>query len=178
MPVSPCLVRPVRAAACALLVLALAPPAARPQPQSEAPAETVEAARELLGLMSKDMVAQLAANVTAQMWPSIEPRLRAFNRNVDETALAALRGELERIQLDHMMNIVKDGPAIYARHFTAAELREIIGFYRTPTGTKLLRLSPQLSAEVNASITPHLPDFYRRSMEAFTKVLRSRGYSL
>jgi len=37
-----------------------------------------------------------------------------------------------------MMNIIAEGPAIYARHFTAQELREIMAFYRTPTGGKLL----------------------------------------
>jgi hypothetical protein len=29
-----------------------------------------------------------------------------------------------------------------------------------------------------AVITPHMPGFYARTIEAFTKVLRSRGYNL
>lgn len=168
----------VRAGACAVALATVAVPSGSGHGQDAASNEAVTAARELLELMSKDLVAQMAANVTAQMWPSIEPRLRAYNRNMDENALVELRGVLERIQLEYMMNIVREGPAIYARHFTAEELREIVTFYRTGTGAKLLRMSPQLSAEVMASITPHMSDFYRRSIEAFTKVLRSRGYAL
>jgi uncharacterized protein len=140
--------------------------------------ETIEAASELLALMSRDMIAQLVAEVTGQMWPAIESRLRAYNSNIDDTALAELRNELDRIQIDYMMNIVKDGPAIYARHFTVQELREVIAFYRTPTGGKLLKMTPKLSAEIMAMITPHMPDFYGRTIEAFAKVLRSRGYNL
>jgi hypothetical protein len=77
-----------------------------------------------------------------------------------------------------MMNIVAEGPAIYARHFTAQELREIIAFYRTPTGGKLLQLTPQLSAEVMGMVMPHMSEFYVQTVEAFRKVLRSRGYNL
>ena len=148
------------------------------QVQSAPASEAVEAARDLLALMTKDLVVQLAGQVTAQLWPSIETRLRAYNPKIDAASLAELRQELERIQFEYMMNIVTEGPSIYARHFTAQELHEIIGFYRTPTGSKVLRMMPQLSAEVAAMITSHMPDFYTRTSEAFAKVLRSRGYNL
>jgi uncharacterized protein len=140
--------------------------------------EALEAARDLLVLMSRDLVAHLAGQVTTQMWPAIESRLRAYNSNIDAIAIAGLRKELDRIQFEYMMNIVAEGPVIYARHFTAQELREIIAFYRTPTGGKLLQLTPQLSAEVMGMVTPHMPEFYAQTVEAFRKVLRSRGYNL
>jgi len=157
------------------------PPVRAAEPANGAPKvteEAVEAARDLLVLMSHDMIARLVGQGTTQMWPAIESRLRAYNKTLDEAALADLRKELERIQVDYMINIVKDGPEIYARHFSASELREIIAFYRTPTGRKLLDTRPQLSAEVAAMITPHMPEFYGRTMEVFVKALRSRGYTL
>jgi len=170
----------VRVAALAAVVAFVGTPTGHLQALDEdtPSSQAVEAARELLALMSKDLVAELAARVTAHMWPAIEGRLRAYNPNLDPAALPELRRELERVQLEYMMAIVKDGPAIYARHFTVEELREIIAFYRTPTGAKVLRLTPQLTAEVMAAITPRLPDFYARTIEIFTGVLRSRGYNL
>jgi uncharacterized protein len=171
----------VLALTAALAVAGTCGPPARGEPpnaQPSEPKEAVEAARELLKLMSHDLLARLVGEVTTQMWPAIESRLRAYNKNIDETALADLRQELERIQVDHMLNLVKDGPAIYARHFTADELRDIIAFYRTPTGRKLLERSRELNAEVTAMITPYMPEFYGRTMEAFVKALRSRGYTL
>jgi hypothetical protein len=149
-----------------------------PKAQSSESKDTLEAARELLKLMSHDLLARLVGQVTTQMWPAIESRLRAYNKTLDDATLEDLRKELERIQIDYMMNLVKDGPAIYARHFTAEELREVIAFYRTPTGRKLLERTPQLSAEVTAMITPHMPEFYGRTMDVFVMALRSRGYTL
>ena len=169
----------IRALAFAALAVVVAQASsARAQAPSAPSSDAIEAARDLLALMSHDTVAQLVAQVTAQMWPSIESRLRSYNANLDDAAIAELRKELERIQIDYMMNVVKDGPAIYARHFTVEELREVIAFYRTPTGKKLLKMTPQLTGEVMAMITPHMPDFYARTIEAFAKVLRSRGYNL
>jgi hypothetical protein len=172
---------PIARALIVVAALAVAGSSAGPlraQEHGAPSSEAIDAARELLALMSRDMLAQLVGQVTEQMWPALASRLRSYNRNIDETALDELRKELERIQLDYMMNIVKDGPAIYARHFTVAELREVIAFYRTPTGKKLLQMTPKLTAEVMAMITPHMPDFYGRTIEAFGKVLRSRGYNL
>jgi uncharacterized protein len=160
---------------------ALGPPLRAEEPANGAPKvtkEAVEAARELLMLMSHDMIIRLVGQVTTQMWPAIESRLRAYNKTLDAATLGDLRKELERIQADYMMNIVKEGPEIYARHFSASELREIIAFYRTPTGRKLLDTTPQLTADVSAMITPHMPEFYGRTMEVFVKALRSRGYAL
>src|SRR5262245_13254384 len=149
-------------------------PSSEETPSSEA----LDAARDLLALMSRDMLAQLARKCTDLLLPAIELRLRAYNPNIEATRIAELRKELEHIQVEYMMNIVKDGPAVYARHFTAEELHEIIAFYRTPTGSKVLRITPQLSNEVMAIIAPHVPDFYSRTLEVFTKVLRTRGYYL
>src|SRR5215470_19813009 len=161
-------------------VLAIAGPAGQVQAQVQATPsiEALEAARDLLVLMSRDLVAHLAGQVTTQMWPAIEGRLRAYNPNINGEAIANLRQELDRIQFEYMMNIVGEGPVIYARHFTAQELREIIAFYRTPTGGKLLQLAPQLNAEVMGMVTPHMSEFYAQTVEAFRRVLRSRGYNL
>ena len=140
--------------------------------------EAAEVAGELLALMSKEMIAELVDQVTERMWPSIESRLLAYNPGVDPSSLSGLRVELERIQRDYMLNVVKGGPEIYARHFTAEELREIIAFYRTPVGAKLLAMTPQLTAEVTDMITPHMPKFFEKTMEAFAKVLRAKGYAI
>lgn len=140
--------------------------------------DKLAAARELLGLMSEEMIAKLVGQVTDRMWPSLESRLRAYNPSIDSSSLAGLRLELERIQRDYMRNVVKKGPEVYARHFTAEELHEIIAFYRTPVGAKLLEMTPKLTEEVTGIITPHMPKFYENTLDAFAKVLRSRGYAI
>jgi len=95
----------------------------------------------------------------------------------DDT-LAALRLEFERIQNSNLADLFKEAPAIYARHFTAAELRDLTAFYRTPTGQKALRVLPQVMGEVLATIMPRLQQVQAQTLEAFKRVLRERGYAI
>jgi hypothetical protein len=105
--------------------------------------------------------------MTTLTWPDIERRL---SNQVDRAALAELR-----IHLDQIQDIMKDAPAIYARRFTAQELREI-GFYRTPTGQKSLREMPQVMAEAVALIVPRMADIQGEVQTSFGRVLRERCY--
>jgi hypothetical protein len=139
-----------------------------------ADADALTAANELFALLSDDLVGQLGAQLMAQLWPVIERDLSA--RGVDAAALAELRGEFERIQLLHLADVMKEGPAIYARHFTATELREIAAFYRTPTGQKTLREMPKVTAEAVAAVLPRLQEVQRATQDAFARILRERGY--
>jgi hypothetical protein len=144
------------------------------QAQTPSPPEALEAANELFALLSKDMINQLATQLLAQFWPLIERDLKA--RNVDDAAIADLRKEFERIQLDYLADLMKDAPGIYARHFTAVELREITAFYRTPTGAKALREMPAVTAESMQAVMPRLQEVQRKTQEAFARILRERGY--
>ena len=159
------------------VIAALMAPAGMPLPsqaQAPAPSEALEAANELFALLSKDMINQLGTQLLAQFWPLIERDLKA--RNIDAAALGDLRKEFERIQLEYLADLMKDAPAIYARHFSAVELREITAFYRTPTGAKALREMPAVTAESMAAVMPRLQDLQRKTQEAFARILRERGY--
>ena len=71
--------------------------------------------------------------------------------------------------------MMKDAPAIYARHLTAEEMREIAAFYRTPTGTKDAVVPPQILAEIFATMLPGVPAV-NDTHDEFLKLLRERGY--
>ena len=85
-----------------------------------------------MAVMSKDTVRQMVVGVTNQVWPSVERAIRSKRSDIDETTLSELRSEFERLQLQYMANVMADAPAIYARHLTAQELRDMTAFYRTP----------------------------------------------
>ncbi|MFL6373873.1 MAG: DUF2059 domain-containing protein [Pyrinomonadaceae bacterium] len=49
---------------------------------------------------------------------------------------------------------------VYAHHFTDDELRDLIAFYKTPTGQKLVRETPQMMVETMSATTKTLlPEF-------------------
>jgi len=140
--------------------------------------DALEAANELFSVLSPDMLKQLADQVTAQVWPPLERQLRAKSPAMADDTLAALRLEFEHIQLANLADLLKEAPAIYARHFTAAELHDLSAFYRTPTGQKALRVLPQVMGEVLATIMPRLQQVQLQTLEAFKRILRQRGFAI
>ncbi len=67
-------------------------------------------------------------------------------------------------------------PAIYARHFSVAELNELSAFYRTPIGAKALREMPRVMGEFTATLVPRLQEVQQQASAAFDKILREHGY--
>ena len=66
---------------------------------------------------------------------------------------------------------------IYDRHFTEADLREIIAFHKTPTGQKAIKLMPQLMMEtmsaVSEKLMPKVNDFLKTiTQDEFAEIKR------
>lgn len=116
------------------VLLAAGPAAAQPAPVS--PTHRA-AALELLEAMGVSQALQF----------SIETVLEAQMQSNPE--LQAVEGVMRDFFVRYMSwENLKDGYAeIYSRAFTEPELREMTAFYRTPTGQKLARATPQLMRE-------------------------------
>lgn len=164
----------IRVAAAATMLLAPAGMASRALAQAAPPPDALAAANELFAMQSKDMVNQIARTLMGQIWPLVE---RDLQSKVDKATLVELRQEFERIQLESIGDLMKDGPPIYARHFTAAELRELVAFYRTPTGQKMQRELPQVMAEFVQGMAPRMAGIQTTTQERFRKILQDRGYA-
>jgi hypothetical protein len=146
--------------------------------QGPATPDALQAARELVAILSTDTMKQLTAQVIAQIWPRLEGDLRAKRPSVTADQLNELKSEFQRIQYEFLMKSMEDAPAIYARYFTAQELREILAFYRTPVGEKSLKVMPQIMGETMAVLMPRMQDIQIQTMDAFSKVLKQRGFDL
>jgi hypothetical protein len=144
--------------------------------QSSAPSpEAMKAATELVGLFNAQLVADTVTNLTAQVWPPVEAALREQNKNIDAATLTELRKEFERLMVANYNEVMKDAPAIYAKHFSAQEMRELVAFYKTPVGAKSLRVLPQAMADINAKMAPRLQGLQERVSLAFLNILQKRG---
>jgi hypothetical protein len=118
--------------------------------------EALAAAQELSAIMSVETINQLSRAMTAQTWPKIQGELSS---KLDPATLTDLRKQFEDLLSRFLQDAMKEAPAIYARHFTAAELKEITGFYRTPTGKKSLATMPQVTAETVQALMPRMQSF-------------------
>ena len=156
-------------------VLLLIAGAGEPVRADDAPSpEALAAANELFAILSADMMKQLTGQMTSVFWPVVEQKARADK--IDDATIAELRGEFERIQISFVADAMKDAPPIYARHFSVAELRDLIAFYRTPTGAKALREMPQVTGEFATQLVPRMQDLQKQITEAFNRVLQEHGY--
>ena len=106
-------------------------------------------------MVNADTMSQMSSAMTAQIWPSIENSLVS---KVDAATLAELRGEFERSVAAFAGETMKYAPAVYARHFSAQELHEIVAFYRTQTGAKALHVMPKVMGYVMAQMGTQYQD--------------------
>jgi uncharacterized protein len=134
--------------------------------------EAQVAAKELSAIMSPDMIGQMTDAMTAQVWPKLEGALRV---KVDPAVLAEVRAEFEQTLKAFVIDATKDSSAIYARHFSAQELLEMAGFYRTETGAKALRLMPQVMSEYFGTLMPRMEGFNRDLQTRIQAILTKHG---
>jgi hypothetical protein len=91
-----------------------------------------------------------------QMVPSMEAQARATGKalppDYKERMNAAL---LDVMPYAEMKQWSAD---IYARRFTAPELKQLVAFYRTPVGRKVAAKLPEIMGEVGKKITAVVPE--------------------
>ena len=107
------------------------------------------------------------------MWPRIEGQ---FGGKVDGATLAEMRSEFERTLASFTAEMMKDAPAIYAKHFSAPELRDLLAFYKSPTGKKALQIMPTVMADVTTQMMPRMDAFQRDLNTRLEAVMQKHGY--
>ena len=160
----------------AAVLLGTVPGAGAQAPTGQPSAEALQAAKDLVAVTSPDTIAELKSAIAANFWPEIEASVRKQYPKIDDQTLAELRVEYERVMSDAAAFALGEAPAIYARHFTVSELKEITAFYRTPAGAKALTVMPKAMAEVLPVLQAHVQSGMPKFAAAFTDILKKHGY--
>lgn len=135
----------------------------------------LEKARTLLDLsgaqaladQTLSIVTRQAEEVLAQANPGREPEVTILVRDHFTPRARAALPELTR------------GIAgLYAAHFTAAELDQLIGFYRSPVARKLVTLSPTILQQSMALGQAWAEGVADRAWDSFTKAAKDRGLAV
>ncbi len=75
-----------------------------------------------------------------------------------------------------LRDIMSNAAPIYARYFTAKELRDLVAFYKSPTGKKALIAMPQASLDMVAGVAPRLQQLSENANQKFAEILKQRGF--
>jgi hypothetical protein len=140
--------------------------------------DALAAAQELFSVMSTDMVEQMVQQGLMQIWPTMEQALRSKNPDIDAAALTGLRDDIARIYRTSVSDALKDAPGIYARYFTAQELRDIMAFNKTPTGVKALSTMPKIMGEIMKMVVAQAPAIQAQLNTAIVGAVEKRGFKL
>ena len=162
-----------RLVTCLLVAAALAAPVAAQTPSAPSP-DALKAAQELAAMMGGDTGGQMSAALTAQIWPNIEQQL---GPKVDAATLTELRGQFEASLSNFSKEVMNDSPAVYARHFTAEELRAMLAFYKSPVGQKALHTMPTVMGELGQQMAPRMQAFQTDLHLKMEATLKKHGYA-
>src|SRR5687768_7722805 len=86
----------------------------------------------------------------------------------------------KELQLDQMIDDV--AYRLYDKHFTVAELRELVAFHKTPAGQKSVKIAPEMMMEtmkvftdqVTPKLTQHMKKVLDEEVELMKKKLEDR----
>lgn len=126
----------------AWLMLSFSPLLAHAQ---EATPDSLKTARAIL---AKTKVADTIAPLLDQMLTAQFQSQAKRAKNPQQSALIMqMGGKLRERFKARMPELLHLNAALYAKYFTAAELQELLAFYNTPLGAKLISTQPKLMTE-------------------------------
>jgi hypothetical protein len=166
----------VRMAVVAFALFAVASPGRteQKQPAAAPSANAIKMAREIVELKnSASMVTPMINGVIERvkfMHLQTNPTLR---KDLDAVA-ESLRKQYEPRSAEVMAEIAK----FYASAFTEPELKEILTFYRTPTGKKVIVTEPQLFEDAIENLKGWLENLGDEVVVRFRTEMRKRGHDL
>lgn len=136
MSVSQALQRAARPAAVAVMLVAFGPAAHAQQPS----AASIATAKELIAITgATGVLTPLVAGVVEQAKLLFLQQDPGLAKDLNEVA-AKLRTDLQ----PRFVEITNEVALLYAQNFSEQELKEILAFYKTPAGQKLLKTQPKV----------------------------------
>jgi len=155
----------------ALALLAYAGPA---RAQQEPAPGAVAAAKELIEMKgAMNMFEPLVPGVIETAKNTFLRTNPGLSKDLNEVA-AALRTEHAAKRADVANEIART----YASQFTEKELREVIAFYKTPAGKKVIDVEPRVLEQAMTRVQSWAERFSEDIMKRFRADMRKKGHNL
>ena len=185
-----CIVGAVRAVLIAVAVLALTGAAAAQQPkaQPKQPAQQQPAQQQVpqpstnaVALAAQIIIAKGAVQIYDPVIPGLIERARGvflqqnpmLSRDLNEVA-ARLRTEL----VPRTTELLNDAAKLYATRFSEQELRDVLAFYKSPLGQKVISEEPPILDESMKNVDTWAGKFGNEVMAKFRAEMKKKGHDL
>jgi hypothetical protein len=156
-------------AACLALALTALPVAAQ-QPKPASPA-AIAAAREILAMKNASaMYAQAVPNIVQQTKDQLMQSNLNYQKDLNEVAVIVAQ------KLAGKEKEIGEGmAAVYAGDFTEQELKDLVTFYKSPLGQKLLTTEPRAIQQSMGFMNQWAQQFAETVNGEFRAEMRKRG---
>lgn len=144
-------------------------------------------------MMAQDKMTDIRRLMTVmQMEKTIEGMMDGMQNVMKQQATMQVRGdsvkekareEIMEKSMDFIMSetaamtktmIDEDLPSIYEKFFSHEEIKDLIRFYESPTGKKLLEITPQMSVEImNIMTTKYMPALNEKMKELMPELIQA-----
>ncbi|MDW3206579.1 MAG: DUF2059 domain-containing protein [Alphaproteobacteria bacterium] len=128
---------------------------------------------ELLVLLQYDRLTERIIDRTAT---EIVRSVRVANPSMTDAEAQAVRQLFEDAVRRSAPDLTQISRAMLLRHYSEAELRDLVAFYRTPTGQKSIRLTPELTGAIASRATDAVGRTVPPIVDALSARLRAAGY--
>jgi len=160
----------LRALGVLALLVGLMVPAGAQSPGSDGEI----AARELIATMKLgDQFTLILPMVFKAMKPAIVQNRPDVDRDFD-----ALVPVLQQKMAARVGELMEAAVVIYSGNFSVEELRDLIAFYKTPTGQKLLQKTPVLTQQTMIAGQKFGKSAGAEAQQEMIEQLRSKGHTL
>jgi hypothetical protein len=156
-------------AACLALALTALPAAAQ-QPKPASPA-AIAAAKEILAMKNAGaMYAQAVPNIVQQTKDQLMQTNLNYQKDLNEVAVIVAQ------KLAGKEKEIGEGmAAVYAGDFTEQELKDLVTFYKSPLGQKLLTTEPRAIQQSMGFMNQWAQQFAETVNGEFRAEMRKRG---
>jgi hypothetical protein len=160
----------ILSAACLALALTALPAAAQQQPKPASPA-AIAAAKEILAMKNAGaMYAQAVPNIVQQTKDQLMQTNINYQKDLNEVAVIVAQ------KFAGKEKEIGDGmAAVYASDFTEQELKDLVNFYKSPLGQKLLSTEPRAIQQSMGFMNQWAQQFAETVNGEFRAEMRKRG---
>lgn len=156
-----------------LVILTLSPVWAQDATSNDAPATREDIQRLFTTLHLREQVRSIMEISANQSMQAVRESLKQKLPNASDSdlnrATAMTDALLKSMDLDGMLD---DMIPVYQRHLTKSDVAAMSAFYETPTGQKLLREQPAMTAEAMKAVQPRMEKMLNNSMDQAEKTAR------
>ncbi len=156
-----------------LFVMALGQIWAQQTSANDAPATKEDVEKLFATMHIREQMRNIMEVVSRQSKQMGEQTLKKKFPDISQKDLDRINATTDRMLKDvDVAGMMDDMVPVYQRHLSKADIAAMSAFYETPTGQKILREQPQMTAEAMQAVQPRMEKMMSSAMDEAEKMAK------